>query len=577
MAATSDLNRVSAIVLRYMRTPFLVLLATYAVGITGMALVPGQETADGYERMNLYHAFYFFTYSATTTGFGEIPKAFSEAQRMWATVCLYIGVIAWLYAIGSFIRLVQHPDLLTALAERRFARSVRRISEPFFIICGFGDTGSLLARGLSENFCAAVIIDSDIERIKALSLRDYRVSMPGLCADASVPKHLIEAGVGRSQCLAVVTLTPSEDTNLKIAVMARTLNPSVRIVCRSTSLQSREYLETVGDVAIVDPYEIFARQLRTAICTPLVYAWEDWLVGALGTDLEKPPKAPRGKWVLCGYGRMGKAVSAALGERGIETVAVDPYQFPQDSNLQKVTGRASTSTLKEAGIADAVGIVAGTDCDEDNLGILLSTHKLNPGIFSVVRQNHHENELAFNGASASLIMQPSLITARRILLTLTAPLFLDLRIYLRGEGRDRVKDIVARTEEIFTNVRPRLWTLTLENIDCALSHLHQRGIRPTLGDALRSPIDRKQRLEALVLVIHRAGRKIMLPGDSVELMEEDTLLYCGTNRGNRLIRANLQSSYTLYYLHQGTEEPRSLFASWLASRQSGPGNMDTGR
>ena len=55
--------------------------------------------------MNLFHSFYFFTYSATTTGFGEIPYAFTDQQRLWATVCLYMGVVAWLYAISSIIRL----------------------------------------------------------------------------------------------------------------------------------------------------------------------------------------------------------------------------------------------------------------------------------------------------------------------------------------------------------------------------------------------------------------------------------------------------------------------------------------
>lgn len=551
-----------------MRTPFLVLLATYAIGITGMALIPGEEGAEGHGRMNLYHAFYFFTYSATTTGFGEIPRAFSDAQRLWATICLYIGVIAWLYAIGSFIRLIQHPELLTALAERRFARSVQRISHPFFIICGFGDTGSLLARGLSENYCTAVVIDSDTERIKALGLRDYRISMPGLCADASVPKHLIDAGVTRTDCRAVVTLTPSEDTNLKIAVMARTLNPSVRIVCRSTTQQNREYLETVGEVTIVDPYEIFARQLRTAICTPLLYAWEDWLVGALSTDLEKPPVPPLGKWILCGYGRMGKAISSALKERDIETVVVDPDQVPTDSELHRVMGRAGTSTLREAGIEDAVGIVAGTDCDEDNLGILLSTRKLNPLVFSVVRQNHHENELAFSGARANLIMQPSLITARRILLALTAPLFLDLRIYLRSiEGRARIGEVVDRTERIFTGRRPRFWTLSLASAGTAIVSLQRRGVPITLGDVLRSPVDRTRRLEVLPLVLQRRGTSIMLPDDGLELTDTDTILFCGTVPAGRMLASSLQNSYTLYYLHTGHEEPRGYFAFWLAKQR----------
>ena len=71
MATTSELDRVSMIVLRYMRGPIFALVAVYAIGITGMALIPGLDADGNSARMSLFHAFYFFTYTATTTGFGK--------------------------------------------------------------------------------------------------------------------------------------------------------------------------------------------------------------------------------------------------------------------------------------------------------------------------------------------------------------------------------------------------------------------------------------------------------------------------------------------------------------------------
>ena len=245
MATTSELDRVTMVVLRFMRRPVLALVLAYAIGITGMALIPGRDAEGNVEFMSLFHAFYFFTYTATTTGFGEIPAAFTDEQRLWAIVCLYMGVIAWLYAIGSIIRLAQNPHFILALNEYRFAQVVKRITEPFFIICGFGDTGSLLARGLSDHHFRAVVIDGDPERIKALALRDYRDRMPGLCADPSVPRHLIDAGVNHLQCKAVVVLTNDEDVNLKTVIVARYLNPGVRIICRSTSARHQEELKAL--------------------------------------------------------------------------------------------------------------------------------------------------------------------------------------------------------------------------------------------------------------------------------------------------------------------------------------------
>ena len=46
MATTSDLDRVSMVVLRYMRGPIFALIVVYAIGIIGMALMPGQD-AEG--------------------------------------------------------------------------------------------------------------------------------------------------------------------------------------------------------------------------------------------------------------------------------------------------------------------------------------------------------------------------------------------------------------------------------------------------------------------------------------------------------------------------------------------------
>ena len=566
MPATSELDRVTAVVLQYMRTPFLVLLATYALGITGMSLMPGLETGDGVGGMNLFHSFYFFTFTATTTGFGEIPGEFSEPQRLWATICMYTGAIAWLYAIGSFIRLVQHPELVTAVSERRFARQVRGITQPFVVICGFGDTGSLLARGLSDNYRKAAVIDIDEDRIKALKLRDYRIKMFGHCGDASVPRHLLDAGITRENCQGLVALTRNDETNLKIAVMARSLNPRLKIICRATSGEIREYMEAVGNLDVVDPYDVFSRQMCTAIFNPPLFNWMQRLIGALDFNLETSASPPVGKWILCGYGRMGRALREALVHRGIPTVIVDPGSEPMDHRLPVVIGRADTRALAKAGIEDAVGVVAGTDSDEDNLGILLSARKLKPDIFLVVRQNHHENELAFSGVNANLIMQPSLVTARQILQMLTVPAILDLRRYLRDKGLDEVPRLVARTLGILGREKIHLWVETLGGGGCAVTSLSLRGQVPTLGDVQRKPMDRTHRLKVLALVLKRGEELMMLPEDDTQLHRGDEILFCGTSADHRLLDANLHNEYTLHYLQRGTEMPRTLFSAWFSRR-----------
>ena len=61
--------------------------------------------------MGFFDAFYFMSYTASTIGFGELPHPFTEAQRLWVTISIYLTVIGWAYAIGSLLALFQEPGV----------------------------------------------------------------------------------------------------------------------------------------------------------------------------------------------------------------------------------------------------------------------------------------------------------------------------------------------------------------------------------------------------------------------------------------------------------------------------------
>lgn len=568
MATTSDLDRVSMVMLRYMRGPFFALLFVYAIGILGMSLMPGFDQDGNEQKMSLFHSFYFFTYTATTTGFGEIPQAFSDEQRLWAIFCLYTGVIAWLYAIGSIIRLLQNPYFLLAISEHRFARTVRGISDSFFIICGFGDTGSLLARGLSDHHMRAVIIDGDPERIKALSLRDYKLMMPGLCADACNPKHLVNAGIKRPNCKAIIILTKNENNNLKIAVMARFLNPSIRVICRSTSPRYERHLKELENVTVIDPFEIFAQLISMSISSPALHNLNSWLVRSKSTRLGEPINAPTGDWILCGYGRMGKWLHNYFARQGIHPTIIDPNLDPNDdSNGRMIATHADHQALIQADIENAVGIVAGTDSDTDNLSILLCAQSLNQAIFSIARQNKHEDQLAFDAAKSNLTLQPSLTTARRILKILISPMVQTLIDDLLHRDESRTDRLNQKLIDTLGENKPHLWrvTLAMTESNAAFQHLVE-GRSLLLRDIIKDPRDRAKNLSCVALMINRGGIYHMLPEESEKLSADDEILFCGTSKSKLMLAATLNNGYTLHYLITGEDLPRGYFFTWWANR-----------
>lgn len=567
MATTSELDRVSMIVLRYMRGPIFALITVYAIGITGMALIPGLDADGNPVHMSLFHAFYFFTYTATTTGFGEIPNAFSDAQRLWAILCIYMGVVAWLYAIGSIFRLVQNPHFLQALNEHHFARSVRSLRQPFYIVCGFGDTGSLLARGLSDNWLRGVIIDTDPERIKALRLRDYNLKMPGLCADPTVPKHLIDAGIRMSNCGALVILTVDEEINIRISTMARLLNPDLRILCRSSSRRHIEQLQSLGNITIINPFEIFAQLLSMAITAPRLHNLNSCLVRNPAARLGEPITVPTGDWIICGYGRMGRWMYRHFVQNGIKPVIIDPRAENIEGAARIINDDANRDSLQAAGIDHAAGVVAGTDDDHVNLNILMSVKALKPGAFTIVRQNSHQNQIAFDAARADLVLQSSLTTARRVLKHLISPQVQRFIEYLRHQGEDICQQTVERLKAMIGNQPLHLWQIDLCEADAAAVIEHLSSRRPlTLGELRRDPHDLDGSLPCLPLSVERNDRQIMLPADSEPLQAGDALLFCGTEQGERLLAATMNNAYTLEYLVTGEDRPRGYIFRWLKNR-----------
>ncbi len=572
MYTSDELSRVSFIVMREMRTPLIALITVYSVAIFGMVSIPGPEIDGKVEYLSIFHAFYFMTYTATTTGFGEIPFAFSDAQRLWAIACLYVSVVTWFYALGSIVRLFQNVFFKRAVDELRFALSVNRIGAPFYIICGFGDTGSVLVRGLNDAGLHAVVIDESAERVMALKLRNYKTVVPGLCADASIPRHLLEAGVTSEYCKAVVAITSIEDVNLKISAVARLLNPDVGILTMSKMDVFEETLATLGgEVHIVDPFKTFAKVLNACINNPAFYALNNWLVGDKGANLESYVHPPVGDWIISGYGRMGMEANHVLTMNGIKTAVIDPHSRKKEEEIETyITGRANAKTLKKAGIDHAVGLLAAADDDGQNLSVLLNARSLNQNLFTIVRQNSHQNELAFAKADADMIMQPTLVTARKILLLLIAPLLKHFFRYLlaREPGRDDdIKQVISTLREKIGDSKPLLVTIdfTREKSRAVIQCLDQ-GFDVLLGDIIADPRNREKELDLMLFVIQSEGKEIILPSNDHKIKEGDQLLFCGTDYAKQILKSTINNEYTLHYLRTGIHKPSSYFTQWYADR-----------
>ena len=553
------MNNVTALVLRRMRAPLLVLIAAYAISIFGLVLVPGVDDQGQTWHMDFFDAFYFVSYMATTIGFGEIPYAFSDAQRLWTIAAIYLTVVAWFYALGTILTLVQDRAFQQALIENRFARSVGRLREPFYLVCGYGDTGSLLVRALTERGLRAVVLDIKEERIAELKMVDLSVYVPGLVADAAVPKHLIEGGLQHAECAGVVALTDQDQVNLQVAITSKLLNPRLEVICRSESRDAARNMASFGTDYIVNPFDAFARRLAMALHSPEQHVLYEWLTGVPGTDHEPVIYPPRGTWVVCGHGRFGQAVKRYLEYEGVKTVVVDANPEQRDCD-DCIEGRGTEAvTLREARIDQAVGIVAGTDDDADNLSILMTARDLNARLFFVARQNKRAHDAIFNAARPDLVMQRSQIIARQILARITTPLLSGFLRQARHKPSEWAADLVNRLELAAGDQVPHIWTIevTPERAPALASALSE-GLELRLDYLMRDSRDRDKVLPCLALLLQRDGEDMMIPAIDVVLREGDFLLFCGRREAAARMEWVVWNLNAVSYIATGQERPSSF-------------------
>jgi Trk K+ transport system NAD-binding subunit len=553
-----------------MRAPLLTLIVLYAIAIIGLVLIPGQNEDGSPWHLSIFHAFYFVSYMSTTIGFGELPREFSDAQRIWVTLCIYATVTGWLYSVGSMIALLQDKALRRTIEEHRFAGHVRRIKEDFYLVCGYGQTGSGLVRALTERNQRAVVLDNNPERIDLLKLESLQEFVPALHADVRRPESLLLAGLRSPYCAGVLALTSSNEVNLKVALAAKLMHPDAKVICRADSHDVEANMASFGTDYIYDPFDIFARYLSTAIESPCLNALHDWFGQLRGEMLPEPIYPPsEGLWIICGYGRFGKALYAKLAEQEVELMVVE--MEPERTGVPPgplIKGRGTEAiTLEQADIHRAVGIVAGTDHDANNLSIIMTAKALNPALFTVVRENKLMNDPLFQAVKADILMHPSLIVAQRIRTLLSAPLLTEFVSQADKEPDSWSCELVSRIVALVDQDPPILWELRLgTGFLLAARQLASQGQAPTLGDLLRDPRGRDESLRVICLMHTRGQAHAALPDPSTPLRAGDQLLLCGQPGARDWMQWTLNNPDVLTYVVTGVSLPRSRFWCWLRQR-----------
>ncbi len=547
--------------LRKMRAPLIVLISLFAVSILGLTLVPGQVVDGRVWHMDPFEAFYFMSYTATTIGFGEIPYPFSTPQRMWVIVTIYLSVVAWAYAIGSVLALLQDRGFREALNLQRFERKVRGLREPFLIVAGFGQAGEVVARSLDRIDRRMVVLDLEPTRIDALDLAAFRSDVPGLCADASNPNELRRAGLDNPHCAGVIALTNDDEANLAIAMGAALLRPEIPVVCRTMDDTLIARMEAFGSPIIVDPFNLFGDELLVAVRAPVAYQLTSWLTSSPGTPVPARMAVPNhGRWIIAGYGRFGAHLAADLLRHGVPVTVIDPdapEELPEGIHVIRADATDSR-TLDRADLGTGVAFAAATDNDTTNLSLIVAASRRNPSIFTIARQNDPANRPLFDALRIDSTLLPTRLVATEVLARISDPMLWAFVQQAQRRDDDWAQPLLDRIVATCGPQRPDVWTIDLTP-DGAPALTHHLAGELRLGDLLKDPQDRSRPLDAVPLLVRRDGTSLPAPEGDLVLQPDDRVLLAGLGYDRRNLDTTLCVPAAAEYVLRG----QRVGASWI--------------
>jgi voltage-gated potassium channel len=204
-------------------------------------------------------------------------------------------------------------------------------------------------------------------------------------------------------------------------------------------------------------------------------------------------------FIVCAYGRVGRAVARELEGEGASFVVVDPDEdlterMTSDDVAFLIDDPSYETVLRQAGVERARGLVCAVDSDATNVYITLVARAVNPDLFIVARASEPGSDQRLLHAGANRVVSPFVSSGRHMALVAMRP---------------RVDDV-----------------LELDTAGAASMKLEEVRVEAD------SPLDGKTVGEALgstpVLAVRHAGGQVMPnPPPELQLRRGDLVLLLG--------------------------------------------------
>ena len=213
-----------------------------------------------------------------------------------------------------------------------------------------------------------------------------------------------------------------------------------------------------------------------------------------------------GHYVICAYGRVGRAVMEEVQRRGYTAVVIEskPELEPllAEHGVRYIPGDPADETvLAQAGIERARGLICAVDSDAANVFITLTARALNPGLRIVARASERASVDKLVRAGADEVVSPYGLTGRRMAVLAVQPSVLEV-LDLLNLGSD------IRLEEVAVRAGTHLDSLTITEARARYAGVAILALKKPGSEVLANP-DHQVRLAPGDLIVALGPAEIL--------------------------------------------------------------------
>ena len=334
-----------------------------------------------------------------------------------------------------------------------------------------------------------------------------------------------------------MALTDDDEANLAVVMTAALLRPGL---------------------PVVNPFDCFGDHLRLALRAPASYQLLSWLESGPGAALPERGSPPReGRWVVCGYGRFGRELTADLRAEGLQVTVIEPRATGEEEEDMVTADGSEPGVLARVSLEGAVGFVAGTDNDTTNLSLVAAARHINPALFIAARQNRPAGAPLVAAMDVDALLVPTEVVAHQVYAQLSTPLLWRFLQELPGKGDAWAADLVDRLTHLCGPQLQALWKIRLTRDEAPALATWVAAGDARLGDLLRNPEDRDDPLHAIVLLVRRGAEAIAAPALDFVLAPGDELLLAGWAAARRALAVIAEVDAAREYVVTGRRVPTS--------------------